>query len=114
MKYNKTILSVLLSIASFVCLCQENTFSYRRKLNVTQAGWNTIKLPPDIFVHCDDTFNDLRLYSINGADTVEIPYLLKKRVTQVTERELELSAINKSTKNNTLFITFEPKGEKVN
>jgi hypothetical protein len=114
MKYIKILVPVLICFATASGVCQSQSFSYKRKVNVSHAGWNTIKLPPDIFAHCDGEFNDLRLYSIAGTDTTEVPYLLKKRTTQVNDRELELSAINKSLKGNVLFITFEMKGQKAN
>lgn len=115
MRYNKIVAAVLLLLNS-VSLFAQDTFSFRRKVNgIQQKGWHAIALPPDIFVHCDRSFNDLRLYTISGNDTTVVPYLLKKRSTEIKEQEAELTAINKSKKGDVLYMTFElPKDLKVN
>jgi hypothetical protein len=107
MKCFKIIVFVLV-ILQVQCLAQQKTFNYRRKVNsIQQEGWYTIQLPPDVFAHCARDFRDFRLYTINDTDTLEAPYLLKKRTTEVKRIEVELSAINRSKKDGVLFITFE-------
>jgi hypothetical protein len=116
MKHNKITPVLMLMLASTWCFAQNSNFSYKRKLNaVPQEGWYTLTLPPDIFVHCHEQYNDLRLYSIQGNDTVLVPYLLKERNTEIKEQEVELTAINRSKKDGTLFMTFELQpGQKTN
>jgi hypothetical protein len=116
MKYNKIFICALLLLNGAALSAQNNAFSFKRKVNdVQQEGWHAIALPPDIFIHCDQELNDLRLYNINGKDTTVVPYLIKKRSTEVREQEAELSAINKSKKGDVLYMTFElPKNLKVN
>lgn len=115
MKYNNYLL-ILFILAGVNCFAQEKKFSHKRKVtNIDKEGWYAVTLPPDIFIHCESDQRDLRLFSITGNDTTEVPYLLKKRSTQVKEKEIELNAINKSKKDNVLFLTFElSPGEKVN
>ncbi|MBT1698338.1 DUF3999 family protein [Fulvivirgaceae bacterium PWU4] len=115
MKYNKLFVIVIILLGNTPVFAQDS-FSYRRKVNgVQQKAWHTITLPPDIFIHCDRDLKDLRLYSIAGNDTTIVPYLLKKRSTEIKEQEAELTAINKSKKGDVLYMTFElPKDLKVN
>lgn len=115
MKFNKFLLAICI-LTGMNCFAQEKNFGYKRKVNnIETEGWYCITLPPDIFVRCENDQRDLRLFSITGNDTTEVPYLLKKRSTVVKEKEIELNAINKSKKGDILFLTFElSPGEQVN
>jgi hypothetical protein len=103
-------------LASSFCTAQQKDFQYRRKVAPVAAdGWYAIKLPPAIFNHLNDGYSDVRIQSIADSDTVEIPYLLKVKEDEVTDETIRLKELNKSTKNNNLFVTFEvPKGLSVN
>lgn len=116
MNYNKCILTALTLVIISHCFAQDKNFGYRRKVNdIKKEGWYSITLPPDIFAHCEDDQRDIRLFELTGNDTLEVPYLLKKRTTQIKAKEIELDAINKSKKDDILFLTFELNpGEKIN
>jgi hypothetical protein len=115
MKFNK-ILPLFLVMAGTLCFAQKTPFNYKRKVNdIPQEGWYTLTLPPDIFRHTNERFNDLRLYNISGTDTTEIPYIINIRERVVEKTEISLSIINKSKKNGVLFLGFElAPGQKVN
>jgi hypothetical protein len=107
MKYNKIIFLFLVMVYGYG-FSQHKNFNYKRKANaIAQEGWYAIQLPADIFAHCNRDFRDFRLYNINGSDTVEAPYLLKKRTSEIKRVEIDLTAINRSKKDGVLFITFE-------
>jgi hypothetical protein len=115
MKFNSTLLLFLLAMST-LCSAQKTPFNYKRKVSdITQEGWYTLTLPPDIFIHTDREFNDLRLYGIAGSDTTEFPYVLDIRETDVLKTEIGLPVINKSKKDGILFLGFElAPGQKVN
>jgi hypothetical protein len=116
MKYNKILVAALVLLTCASLYAQRNDFSFKRKVTAVQReGWHAITLHPEIFIHCNRDLGDLRLYTITGKDTTAVPYLLKKRITEVREQEAELAAINKSKKGDELYMTFElPKDLKVN
>ncbi|HYG18851.1 MAG TPA: DUF3999 family protein [Ohtaekwangia sp.] len=105
-----------LLLASSLCTAQQKNFQYRRKVSAVPVdGWYAIKLPPATFKHLNDNYSDVRIWSITDSDTVEVPYLLKVREDEVTNETVRLRELNKSTKDNNLFITFEvPEGLSVN
>jgi hypothetical protein len=115
MKFNK--IPVLLFVSmSTLGVAQEANFDYKRKVSdISQEGWYTITLPPDVFRHTQREFGDLRLYTIAGSDTTEVPYVLDIRNTEIQKTEITLPVINKSKKDGILFLGFElAPGQKVN
>lgn len=115
MKFSN-IVTLLFTAASSFCFAQQASFHHKRKLDaITQAGWYTITLPPDIFAHTQREFSDLRLFSFEGKDTTEIPYVLTIRETETEKTEIDLPVINQSKKGGILFLGFElSPGQKVN
>jgi hypothetical protein len=61
----------------------------------------------------ENNFNDIRLYSINANDTLEIPYVLKVKEDQIIEEIIKLPVLNQSKKND-VFFSFDTKGNTVN
>lgn len=109
MKASKIFLLIIGILACFhPALSQKNSFSFMRPIEgVKTQEWYSIPLPDDIFRHLSPGFNDLRIYSITGNDTIEAPYLLKIGADEVTKQVLNLPVINKSRKGNELLFTFE-------
>jgi hypothetical protein len=104
------VLSVLIIIPA-TTFAQEG-FRYKRKITgVTSDSWHTITLPAEIFNRLNRDFSDLRLYSFTGKDTTEVPYLLKIRAHEVNEEIITLPVINKSKKDDKLYLTFELKAD---
>jgi hypothetical protein len=104
------VLSVFVIIPATI-FAQES-FRYKRKITgVTSDSWYTITLPAEIFNHLNRDFSDLRLYSFTGKDTIEVPYLLKIRAHEVKEEIITLPVINKSKKDDKLYLTFELKAD---
>jgi hypothetical protein len=95
---------------------QQSAFRYKRKLDaIHQEAWYTLTLPPDVFGHADKAFRDLRLFSITGSDTTEVPYVLDVMQTETKRNEVSLPVINTSRKDGILYLGFElASGQKVN
>jgi hypothetical protein len=93
---------------------QEKAWTYRRPItNVQQEGWHSIQLPAEIFKHVSPSFDDLRILSIAN-DTVEIPYVLNIKETQVESESVSLSVMNESRKDGAYYITFLNSGRPIN
>jgi hypothetical protein len=107
---------MLLMITSFASYSQHNTFTYRRPIGqVEQEGWHNIVLPLDIFQHVKRDYSDLRILSLSGGDTTEIPYLVNVKTDVIAEEELNLPIFNQSKSGKKLFFTAQiPDGKNVN
>jgi len=116
MRNNYILLTAALLLAGTTAFAQSNSFAYRRKLTATtKDGWHTLIVPVDALGHTQPSYSDLRLYTYNGSDTTEVPYLLKVRNDVTTTKELQLSQLNESRKGDDLYVTFElPPNESVN
>ncbi|HEX8038320.1 MAG TPA: DUF3999 family protein [Chryseosolibacter sp.] len=89
------------------CLAQSE-FEYKRNISgVSKEGWHAVSLPSDIFRDLRSDFGDLRIYSVNDGDTVELPYVLDVRTDEVTRETVALRLFNMSFRKDTLFLTFE-------
>ncbi len=116
MRNNHILLAASLLLAGTTTFGQSPDFAYRRKLTATtKEGWHTLIVPVDALAHTQPSYADLRLYTYNGSDTTEVPYLLKVRNDITTTKELQLNKLNESRKGDDLYITFElPPNETVN
>jgi hypothetical protein len=101
-------------VSLFVLICisiglgQSPRFGYRRKLlPSSKEGWYAVTLPQDIFKHIKSDYSDLRLYQLNGTDTLEIPYLIRIKNDEISEGVISLPVLNKSMKDGKLFLTFQ-------
>lgn len=104
--------SMLLVLMAVTGYAQIRQFDYKRKIDTSATDWHRIILPDDIFQYIQPSFSDLRIYSINTSDTVEIPYLLNIKLNKITEEIVELPVVNLSRKNNKLFFTVQLPPEK--
>jgi len=94
----------------------QSSFKFRRGIEgVRQEGWYSLTLPDDIFMDLNKDLTDLRLYTLNGEDTVENPYLLKIRNDVLTSEIVQLKAMNHSYSLGSLSLMFElSPGQQVN
>jgi hypothetical protein len=114
MKLPKLIVLLILAGLAIPTLAQENSWLYRRKVTgVGQEGWYSIILPPDIFTHTSDTFDDLRILSISN-DTLEIPFVLNVKETEYESESVSLSIMNESRKDGIYYVTFLNSGKAIN
>lgn len=94
----------------------QTSFRYKRSIDgVKEAGWYSLVLPPAIFQKLNPGLSDFRLYTMEGTDTVEVPYLVDVRHDEVARKEVQLPVFNKSKKDGELFVSFSLQpSEKVN
>jgi hypothetical protein len=113
---NKFRLVFLLIIISLAAYGQHNNFTHRRPIGpIEQEGWHSVVLPLDIFQHVKKDYSDLRILSVSGGDTTEIPYLLNVKTDVVAEEEFNLPIFNQSKSGKKLFFTVQiPDEKKVN
>lgn len=101
-------LILLMMVCGVHCFAQ-TSFRYKRPITGVQGeGWYNVILPADIFSHLNRGLSDLRVYSVTGADTVEIPYLMEVLDDDVVLEEVHLPLLNKSFRDGELFLTVEP------
>ena len=112
-RLNSIVLLFTLSATTSI-MAQNNSWSYRRKITgVEKEGWYTISLPPDIFIHTSNTFDDLRILSVSN-DTIEIPYVLNVREARYESESVSLSVMNEGRKDGVYYITFLNSGKAIN
>jgi hypothetical protein len=103
-------------LLSGVCFGQQRDFNYKRTLPaIPHDGWYALTLPGEIFRKIDPAYADLRVISLAGRDTMEIPYIVTVKEDETTDAVIQLRELNKSRKDGKLYITFEvPKTLSVN
>lgn len=106
MSRSSFVLITLLLICGY-CMAQPS-FRFRRDITgVKEEGWYALTLPGAMLQELNPGLADLRLYSLNGGDTVELPYILRIHDDEVMERKVDLALFNQSSRNGLLYLTFE-------
>ncbi|MFL5763819.1 MAG: hypothetical protein ACJ77K_07750 [Bacteroidia bacterium] len=92
MKTLKLIFAALLVQGSV--FAQFSSYSFNRKLNkIEKEDYYAIPVSPEIIARCNGDLSDIRIYNV-GADTTEVPYLVDKMGTRITEPEVPFQLIN--------------------
>jgi hypothetical protein len=86
---------------------QTNSYKFKRQITGVNSTWHSIKLPDDMYQKTNANFEDLRIFGINGRDTIEVPYLLKQRANQVSLAEIPFKQLNQSTVGEVYYYTFQ-------
>ena len=102
-------IKLLLVLLACVLLtnAQTNTYQFKRQITGINATWHSVKLPDDMYEKVNSGFEDLRIFGINGKDTIEIPYLLKQRANQISLTEIPFKQLNQSTLGGVYYYTFQ-------
>jgi len=104
-------LKIKLFILFLLCIATANaqTNSYKFKRNITSVNtiWHKMVLPDDLYKNANAGFNDLRIFGVNGKDTIEVPYLLKQRADQITSHDVAFKQLNQSTNPEGYYYTFQ-------
>jgi hypothetical protein len=98
----------------FACVtianAQTNLYKFKRQITGINSVWHSIKLPDELYKNANLDFEDLRIFGVNGKDTIEVPYLLKQRADQVSTQEIPFKLLNQSTNLNGYYYTFQSPG----
>jgi hypothetical protein len=91
-------------------------FRFKRSIaGVDSEAWYSLSLPPQIFSDLNSQLSDLRLYSVNDTDTLEVPYILDIKENELVRETVHLPLFNKSSREGVLYLTFESKtGQQIN
>ncbi len=87
---------------------QTAPYALKREITGIQANWHSLVLPNPMYQKLKTGFEDLRIFGVNGKDTVEVPYLLKQRGDQVSTQEIAFKQLNQSNANQVYYYTFQP------
>jgi len=83
-------------------------FNYQRPIQeISSEGWYRIPLTNDLLGKLNSSFTDIRLYHVEGADTAEVPYLLKVSSDVINTETVALTPFNISHKGTDLFLTVK-------
>lgn len=86
---------------------QTNGYKFKRNITGINSVWHSMKLPDQMYKNANAGFDDLRIFGINGKDTIEVPYLLKQRADQIISKEVDFKPVNESANANGYYFTFE-------
>lgn len=113
---NKFILIVAVFLLISSRANSQERFEFYRKIQVVEnTGWHSLSLPDDIFSKIKRDYSDLRIFEVDGSDTVETPYVLTFARHEVQTGRVEMRPFNKGTSNGRQFVSFEvPEGQSVN
>lgn len=107
----KKIINSLIILLSLVLTqqlyAQLPQYKYMRALSKSPAGWAEMKLPPDLFTKTNLNLSDLRIYGIQGKDTLEAPYILYNFHTRILEKAVKFNILNLSKNEEGHYVTFE-------
>ncbi|RNL54068.1 DUF3999 domain-containing protein [Pedobacter jejuensis] len=104
LKINLLLLLLLIIIAA---KAQTNTYKFKRDIAGVNSVWHSMKLPDQLYKNANAGFEDLRIFGINGKDTIEVPYLLKQRGDKTDNKEIAFKQINQSSNPNGYYYTFQ-------
>ena len=94
---------------------QTNNFKFKRNITGVNATWHSFKLPEGLYQNVGLGFDDLRIFGINGKDTLEVPYLLKQKDDLISSQDIPFKQINQSTNAAGYFYTFQsPQSNTIN
>jgi hypothetical protein len=104
-------LKIKLLLALLVCItatqAQTNIYQFKRQITGVNANWHKIKVPDDLYQKVNAGFEDLRIFGIQGKDTLEVPYILKQRAEQVISTKVDFKPINESETDGGFYYTFQ-------
>ncbi|MDQ8004151.1 MAG: hypothetical protein REI64_05070 [Pedobacter sp.] len=104
-------LKIKLLLALSVCItstqAQTNTYQLKRPITGVTANWHKLKIPDDLYQKVNAGFEDLRIFGIQGKDTLEVPYLLKQRAEKIISKEVDFRPVNESETADGYFYTFQ-------
>ncbi|WAC40358.1 DUF3999 family protein [Pedobacter sp. SL55] len=102
-------IKLLLPLLACVLLAkaQTNTYQFKRQITEVSTTWHSVKLPDDMYQKINLGFEDLRIFGINGKDTIEVPYLLKQRANQASLVEIPFKQLNQSAIGDIYYYTFQ-------
>ena len=93
MMKNSVLLLILL--LSFIGHGQIKDYTYSRKVQGIKDEWHKVVLPDDLFAKVRPSFSDLRFIGITDEkDTLEAPYHIQHRSTEVKTSELTYQFVN--------------------
>lgn len=104
-------LKIKLLLVLLVCItatqAQTNIYQFKRQITGVNANWHKIKVPDDLYQKVNAGFEDLRIFGIQGKDTLEVPYILKQRAEQVISTKVDFKPINESETDGGFYYTFQ-------
>ena len=104
-------LKIKLLLPLLVCVlitkAQTNSYQFKRQITGVNTTWHSVKLPDDMYQKINLGFEDLRIFGINGKDTIEVPYLLKQRANQASLVEIPFKQLNQSAIGGIYYYTFQ-------
>lgn len=109
------------SLTLFLASCslafgQMSDYNIKRELQGITDTWHTISLPANSFGKMQNALNDVRIFGITSEnDTIEVPYVLRKKSNTVRAKKVAFNLLNKTSNNRGYFYTFElPSEEPIN
>ncbi|GGI24036.1 hypothetical protein ACFSNA_13405 [Pedobacter mendelii] len=97
----------MLLVSAAVTKAQTNSYKFKRDITNVNSAWHSMKLPNQLYKNANIDFKDLRIFGVNGKDTIEVPYLLKQRADKVTSKNITFKQINQSSNLSNYYYTFQ-------
>jgi len=105
----KILNNLLILLATGSCaFSQMHHYDYKQELRNVDQTWHSLVLPDAVFGSTQQSLNDIRIYGITAEnDTIEVPYLLRKRSKAVKTSSATFKKLNETKNANGYFFTFE-------
>ncbi|MGD1960954.1 MAG: DUF3999 family protein [Fulvivirga sp.] len=84
---------------------QFGDYSYKRSINGITDQWHSLDLPDNIYEKVSPKLVDIRIIEVNGVDTLEVPYIVKKANRR--REEVNFDVINQTTSVDGFYYTFK-------
>lgn len=98
---------LLLLFSAIFANAQTKGYKFKRNITGINSVWHSMKLPDQMHKNANTGFEDMRIFGINGKDTIEVPYLLKQRADKINTKEIAFKQINQSSNPNGYYYTFQ-------
>ena len=94
-------------------LGQMEAYHYQQELKGISTTWHKFVLPNELYARTSQSLNDIRIYGVTEMqDTLEAPYLMRKRREKVSFTNVTFQLLNLSENEKGYYFTFELKEEK--
>ncbi len=103
-------INLSLFILLFVCdtlRAQMQQFNFKRALSGISKDWHRLVLPDGVYAKVNRSFSDIRIYGINGTDTIEAPYLIQSSVELFKDEVVPFQLLNQTNNADGYYYTFK-------
>lgn len=105
MRRIKYVICALWLLAPIISVAQYSSYQFVRPITGVSDTWHSIDLPDELYGKVSTSLRDIRIIQVNGSDTLEVPYFIKK--PKSNQEEINFEVINQTKDAGGYYYTFK-------